>query len=339
MNANSYANPGTTGGNRESLSNELTILEPEKTPFLSSISKNTDAKATFHEVIADKLRAPRITGTREGDSGPKGGNKAVKRARFGSYLHRWFDSFGVTDVQQAVSKAGGTAGVSDEYAQAKMKAVREVKRDLEATLLSNQDTQGGTDDEMKTRGAFKWINATQTPAIPADYLAPSAQIAGSITELKEIDLTTILTSLSDQYGGSEDFQMFAGNTYCQDMDLFTVQTSAVIGGGTVTQHTYPVVVQGGETKTVSLITSIYATSMGRVHIHNDKFVNVNSSGVGNGDAAIIVNTDQWFLSMLEDLHAVDDEEDAGGESGYVKAIGGLFCTMPRGNACIYGTLA
>jgi hypothetical protein len=321
-----------TGTNREWLANELTILEPEKTPFTAMISKNTDAKGTFHEVIADRLRAARITGSREGDSGPKGGNKNTSRARFGSYLHRWFDQFGVSDVEEAVSKAGGLAGSSDLYAENKMKSVRECKRDIEATCLSAQDTQGGSEEAMRTRGAFKWIAASQTPTVPSDYRPPSAQIVSSITALLESTLTGVLTSLSDQYGGSEQYEMFAGNTYCEDVDLFTIQDTA---GGSA-QRYYVNTAQEGQT--ISLIVSIYQTSLGRVAIHNDKFVNVTSAGVGNGDAAVIVNPEHWFLSMLENLHAVDDETDAGGQSGYVKAIGGLFCKMPRGQAVIYGSL-
>lgn len=337
MNANSYAAGQVADLNREWLSDELTILEPEKTPFLSMVSKATDAKGTFHEVIADRLRAPRITGTREGDSGPKGGNKTTKKARFGAYLHRWFDSFGVTDVQEAVSRAGATAGTDGSlYAENKMKAVREVKRDMEAALLASQDTQGGTDDEMRTRGAFTWCAASQTPQIPADYVTPTAQIVGSVTQLQEHDLIPVLTSLSDQYGGSEEYHMFAGNTYCEDIDLFATQAEPVTG--TTTKFTAPVTVQGGATKTVSMIVSIFQTSFGRLIIHNDKFVDVTAAGVGNGDAALIANMDLWKLSLLEDLHAVDDESDAGGVSGYAKAIGGLFCKMPRGNAVIYGTL-
>ena len=42
----------------------------------------------------------------------------------------------------------------------------------------------------------------------------------------------------------------------------------------------------------------------------------------------------WELSFLESLHSVDDENDASGESGFVKAIGGLFCKAPYGNAFI-----
>lgn len=334
MNANTYDSPSTTGGNREWLEDELYILEPEEVPFFSMVSKPSDVMATYHEVVADRLRAARTSGTREGDSGPKGGNKATKRARFGSYLHRWFDTFGVTDVQQAISRKGGTAGVDNEYAWAKTKAIREVKRDIEATLLGSQETNGGDEDEMTTRGAFGWIKASgQSPTVPADYCPPAAQVVSSVTALLESSVSGVLSSLSDQ-GGSGLYEAFVGGTYMDDIDLFAVQ----YGGASGTKFTSPVTLSGGSTKEWSAVVSVFQTSKGRVVFHNDKFINVNSAGTHNGDAMLIAQMDQWSCNFLEPLHAEDDESDAGGESGYVKAIGGLFCTMPRGNAVIYGTL-
>mgnify|MGYP000700517891 CR=1 FL=1 len=64
MNANSYASPGTPGGNREWLGTEATIIEPEKTPLFSTIKKNNNAKGTFYEAVADRLDIPSIAGTR-----------------------------------------------------------------------------------------------------------------------------------------------------------------------------------------------------------------------------------------------------------------------------------
>jgi hypothetical protein len=338
MNATSYTSPGVKDVNRESLADEMTILEPEKTPFTSLISKNNDATATFHEVTADRLAAPSASGSREGDSGPKGGDKTSKMARFGAYLHRWFRSFGVTDVQEAIAKRGGTAGISGSlYANNKLKAVREVKRDVEMTCLGFQDTQGGSDTAMKSRGVFKWCAASQTPAVDADYLTPTAQIVTGNSALLESTLVGVLTSLSDQYGGSEEYQMFVGNTYSQDLDMFT----AYFGGSGGTKYTSPTVLSGDREKTVSFIVRIFECSQGRVVIHPSKFINMTAAGALNaysGDSAAIINPEHWFLSFLEEMHSADDEEDAGGQSGYVKAIGGLYCKMPRGNAVIYNSL-
>jgi hypothetical protein len=332
MNSNSYGSPGTTGGNKEWLDDKLTILEPEETPFTSLVPKDNNAKATFHEVVSDRLRAPRTSGTREGESGTKGGNKAVKRARFGAYVHRFMDTFGVTDVQQAVSEAGGVAVTDDEYADAKAKCLREVKRDMEATLCSNNDTQGGTaDDEMKLRGAFKWLASTQTPAVPADFLTPAAQRLTSVATLIETgasSLNSVLKSLKGQYGGSRTYHMLAGNDYIEDIDLFTRT-----GDGGTTANRYRVQESGSE-REITMMVRVFESSFGRLEVHPSDFLQIDSSGVGDVDSALILNLDLWKLSFLERLHAVDDTEDAGGMSGYVKAIGGLFCTMPRGNASI-----
>lgn len=335
MNATSYA-PGTTGGNKEWLGNELTILEPEETPFTSMLDKATDATSTFHEVLADRLRAPRMTGTREGDSGPKGGNKSQKRQRFGSYLHRWHDTYSVTDVQQAISRAGGNAVVDNEYGAAKAKCLREMKRDIEATLLGAQDTQGGGDDEMKTRGAFKWLATDSSPVVPVDFQPPAAQRVTGQADLEESDVNGVLKSLKSQAGGSKEYVLIAGNDYIEDIDLYAVQDSA---GGAASRYAYPVKVSGGETKTISMMVKIFQTSFGRVVVHGSDFINLSSTtGLANATAALILRREHWKLHFLEDLHAVDDWDDAAGMGGFAKAIGGLFCKMPRGSAYICNSL-
>lgn len=327
MNANSYQAPGTTGGNKEWLDGTLTILEPEETPFTSMVQKDNDAKATFHEVVSDRLRAPRISGTREGESGMKGSNKALKRQRFGAYLHRFLDTYGVTDVQQAVSEAGGNAVTDNEYADAKAKCLREMKRDLEAAACSNQDTQGGSDDEMLMRGAFKWLSATQTPQIPSDFLVPAAQRPTGTATLTEANVQTVLKSLKAQ-GGKRTYAFIAGSDYIEDIDFFTRTGD---GGSTATRYK---VEETGKSREITLMVRVFDTSFGRLEIHPSDFVNVDSAGTGDADSALILNMSLWKMSFLERLHAVDDDEDAGGMSGYCKAIGGLFCKMPRGNATI-----
>jgi len=332
MNTNSYT-PGTTGGNREWLDGTLTILEPEDSPFPSMVRKDNDAKATFHEVVADRLRAARTTGTREGTGGSAGTNKAAKRQRFGAYLHRWLDTFGVTDVQQAVSERGGVATTDDEYADAKSKAIRELKRDMEATSLSAIETAGGGDDEMTLRGAFTWLAATQTPQIPADFLTPAAQRLTGVAGLIETganSINSVLKSLAAQ-GGSGDLHMFAGNDYVEDIDLFTRT-----GDGGTTQTRYQVMESGGA-RDISMMVRVFQSSFARVTVHPNQFLRISAAGVGDVDGCLIADMQYWKMCFLERLHAADDPEDAGGQTGYVKAIGGLFCTMPRGNAFIYNT--
>ena len=55
-----------TSGNRESLSDIISILEPESTPFVSLIKKGK-ATGTFFEMQVDKLNSVEFSGIEEGE--------------------------------------------------------------------------------------------------------------------------------------------------------------------------------------------------------------------------------------------------------------------------------
>lgn len=328
MNASTY-NPGTTGGRRESLDGMITLLEPEERPFSSSIQKKSDVKSTFHEVVADTLRAPRTSGSREGSAGTKGGNKVAKRARFGSYLHRFHDTFGTTDVQQAVAKAGGQVGTQDEYDYASGKTLREVLRDMEAAHCGTQDTSaGGEDTDMVERGAFKWITATQTPQIPTSYLAPANQRLTGVSTLAASNLDTVLQSIITSYGKPPSLDFYAGNTYVANIDnLSRVDTTS----GAITR----VVQDLGKSRELNFSVRVYKTSFGVLNVFPSQFIAV-SSGVGDVDSGLVINPELWETQVLEDIFVEEDPDSGGadGRHGFVKAIAGLFCRMPKGNASI-----
>ena len=156
--ANSYSSPGTTGGNREDLRDILTILEPEQTPVVSAMRKGPGPKGTYTEVLADELDTPSTVGQPEGRDISSFSNKAVKRQRFGNNIQIVTRDYGVSDVQQLVD----TAAVSSEIEYAKMKTLREMKRDIEAIVCSNNERQSGNGNTAwKTRGLFRWTGSNR----------------------------------------------------------------------------------------------------------------------------------------------------------------------------------
>lgn len=327
MNASSYV-PGTTGGNREEfIKDPLTLLEPEDTPFVSQLRK-TSISTTYPEALGDRMRAARVTGSREGFSGPKGGNKATKRARFGVYPHRWFDTFSVTDVQQAITRKGGNAATDDEYGYAAAKCLREVKRDIEATACSHQECQGGSDDDMRTRGAFQWLEQSQTPSVPSDFLPDdtNATITGQAA-LTEALINQMLKSVKGVHGGSRSYSLFAGNDYVEDLDFLTKT------GGDANERIHVNTPMGDHE--LQFILRAFETSFGRCLIYPTEFLRCDKVSTGDPDAALLLSMDLWEFGELEGLAEHADEEDAGGQSGYVKAIGALLCRSPRGNASIF----
>lgn len=338
MNSSSYA-PGIAGGNREDLRGPLTILEPEQTPLVSLLPKGAAPKALLVERMGDRLRSARVTGSREGASGAKGGNKAVKRQRFGVYPHRWHDTFGATDIQILLADHGGNATNSDEFAWAKAKTVREVKRDIEAAICSEQDCAGGSDDQMLTRGAFKWLGATQTPQVPSDFVVPAGARRTSIgTTLKEQDaaggsgnsVNDVLLSLKTVYGGPKEYQAITGNTFVQQVDLFTrVNESA-------TNIRYQVM-ENAEDYEIEMMVKVFRSSFGSVNVIPTEFNRVDTVATGDPTSMLFLNMELWELLFLDELHSGEDPEDAGGKSGFVKAVGALSCLSPRGNGFIRNT--
>jgi Family of unknown function (DUF5309) len=335
MNASSYV-PGRIGGNREDLRGPLTLLEPEETPFTSMIKKEAAPKSTLVEVVADTLDGVRIMGTPEGSDGSIGGNKAVNRARFGSYLHRWHRTYGVTDVQQDISVAGGVAGVDNEFNNSRAKALRELKRDMEASHLSGNDTVGGGADAMRERGVFKWLDATQTPAIPPLYQCPATQRRTGVTDLQESGVAAgsvneVLKSLITQYGGPQTFTFLCGNDYAEDVDLFTRTHS---GAEADTSKRYRVN-ENGTNMTITLHVKTFRSTFGVLNIVVDQFLRcADGARIGDPKSGFIFSERYWSMLMLEELFSAEDPESAGGRTGYCKAIGASMCRMPRGNASI-----
>lgn len=339
MNANSYDTPGRAGGDREDLRNILTILEPEETPFTSMCKKGPAPISTLVEVLADTLRPARKTGSKEGQDAGKGNNKAKNRQRFGTYVHRAQDEYGVTDVQQLISKRGGAAAISNEYADDKAKTVRELKRDMEAVNCSTQDHSGGSDGDMITRGAFCWLDPqggsiqTTAPTVPLLFRTPSGNIlsgVGSPASFSEAQLYSVLQNLFAVYGGKKTYDCIAGQNIISVVDNFTrVQPSAV-------NNRYQVR-QDADTLEINLEVHVFDCSFGKLNMLPTMFNNVNSSGIGDQNAALINNMDLWEMDFLDPLHAVDQEENSGGQSGYAKVMWALLNLNPKGSGKIYNT--
>ena len=141
----------------------LTILAPEETPALSSANKQK-ANATFVEWTVDGLADPVTTGISEGADVTTFTDQFASRARLGNYIQKFRRDFMVSDLQEAVDSVGPA-----KVAQAEAKAIRELKRDVEATILSDNDRQAETGAvPYKMRGLGKFLDGNNAD-IPDEY--------------------------------------------------------------------------------------------------------------------------------------------------------------------------
>ena len=338
--AQSYSSPGTTGGNREDLRDVLTILEPEQTPVVSAMRKGQKPGGTYTEVLADELDAPSTDGQPEGKDITQFANKAVKRQRFGNNIQIASRDFGVSDVQMLVD----TAAVSDEYEYAKMKTLREMKRDIESTICSNNERQEGNGaTSWKTRGLFKWtssgratdsdasivsriLSRTAPSGVPTEYLTPEAQDIDAGGNLTEGKLNGVLQSLFETHSAKKTYMGVFGPEVVEKIDMFT----RIEGNNGRERYTLN---DDATKKTINLEVKIFNSSFGRVNVIPSVFLN-RAGSVFDKDAGLILDLDLLELAYMEPLHVRNLDDEGGGPRGYAKVIYSLMCKNPKGLAAI-----
>lgn len=118
-------------GDREDLIEKIFNTSPTETPVVSSIGRTT-ATNTFHEWQRDSLAAANANNAAiDGDDADLENQTATERV--GNYMQIFRKVVGVSQRADVVKKAGRGA----ELAYKKAQAMLEIKRDVEAMILSN----------------------------------------------------------------------------------------------------------------------------------------------------------------------------------------------------------
>ena len=221
--SNTYdtTNTGSAVSNREDLTNLVSILAPEETPVYSLLPK-VKATATFHEWTLDSLAAPVSTGIAEGTDVTSFTDKYASRARLGNYIQWMRRDFMVSKLQQNADSVGPA-----KLAQAEAKSIRELKRDVEKTLMGTQDRaiENGAGTAYGCRGLGFWLDDDAPSDVPAAYRTPSASIHESSTFTETI-WNNMITSVFKKVGVGGSFTLVADTALRRLISGFTRATQA-----------------------------------------------------------------------------------------------------------------
>lgn len=320
--ANSYdtTNTGSAVSNREQLLGVLTLLAPSETPMLS-LAKKSKATATFVEWTIDGLASPVTTGISEGADVTSFVDKFQNRARIGNYVQKFRRPFQVSDIQEAVESVGPA-----RYAESEMKAIREVKRDIEATICSANDrsAENGAGTPYAMRGFGDWIDSAGPADVPSAYRTPAASVhtSGALTE---DDLNDLVTSIFRVSGVSQKLTLVADTALRRLISGFTRAE------GTTTATSYNVNEEAGSKK-ITFTVSVYETDHGILSI-----VNMNpdcAPDTTDKDTGYLVNPDYIGYAELIPMQSVQLEDQGGGKRGYVSSVGTLLVHAPHAHGKI-----
>jgi len=307
--SNTYdtTNPGSGVSNREDLTDVLTILAPEETPILSSANKEK-ASATFVEWTVDSLSAPVTTGIREGADVGTFTDKFSGRARLGNYVQKFRRDYQVSDLQEAVDSVGPA-----KLAQAEAKSIRELKRDIEATLAGTQDraAENGTDTAYALRGLGDWIDSAGPSDVPSAFRTPAGSIKDvTDDEFAESELNEIITSIFTVTGTANNLMLVADTALRNDISDFARIGGA--SGDSVRNVNY-----SGESGTIKLSVDLYQSDHGVVSVVNANPDCMPTQAGQAGMAGYLVNPEYYGIHELIPMGSTRLPNQGGGERGYV----------------------
>jgi len=310
--------PGSAVSNREDLTDVLTILAPEETPVLSSASKKRSS-ATFTEWTVDALSAPITTGVDEGADVTTFTDQFAGRARLGNYVQKFRRDFRVSDLQEAVDSVGPA-----KVAQAEAKAIRELKRDIEATLIGTQDRsiENGAGTPYGLRGLGDWIDSAGPADVPANFRTPAASIYDISTQgaFGEEALNDMISSIYRKTGSSNNLMLVADTGLRR-----TIADFARVSAG-ATESIRAVNYDGNKAE-IKLSVELYQSDHGIVSIVNmnpDTAPATIAGGNTTFNDGYLINPEYYGVHELIPMGSTRLPNEGGGERGFCD------CTLTLG---------
>ena len=300
-------NSGSGVSNREDLTDVLTILAPEETPILSSANKER-ASATNVEWTVDSLSAPQTAGIAEGADVTAFTDQFAGRARLGNRIQKFRRDYMVSDLQEAVDSVGPA-----KIAQAEAKAIRELKRDIEATLAGTQDSavEDGAGTANALRGLGDWIDSAGPADVPSTFRTPAASIVDVTDDaFAESELNGLISSIFKVTGTSDNLMLVADTALRTDISDF-----ARIGG--VSGDSVRAVNYDGNSGKIKLSVDLYQSDHGIVSVVNANPDCMPTQAGQAGMAGYVVNPEYYGVHELIPMGSTRLPNLGGGERGFV----------------------
>ena len=269
-------------GRREDLTDVIHDVSPTETPFMTAIGKGS-ASNTFHEWQTDALAsASADNAVIEGDDPA---NETIDpTVRLGTYSQLADKVIQVSSSQRAANNAGR----GDELSYQLMKRSKELKRDIESTLTSNNaSVAGGAGTARKSAGFEAWIQTNDSRGAGGSNTAFSGGIQAAATDGTQRAFTETLLKDVLQLcweNGGEPTMVMVGAFNKKQMSSFTGIADAV-------RET------GNKRATIVGAADVYVSDWGQLNIVPNRFSRTRS--------ALVVDPSMWKICYYQRFKTED----------------------------------
>lgn len=282
---------------REDLSDVIYDISPTDTPFLSGITGKGTAANTFFEWQTDALAA--ASGANKHAEGAAAGTSATTATtRLGNYTQISKKVVEVTGTQDTVNNAGKKSEMAHQLA----KASKELKRDMETSLLADNAAAAGSSGTARTtRGAANFITTNVT----------DAGVSGTHAAIVEADVVAVAESTWN--AGGEPSTILLGAT---NKKLITAMSGRADSTRSVVD----------DNKTVYNAVDVYVSDFGTFNIQLDRFC--------DQDVVYFLQSDMWEVDYLRDFQTIDIAKEGDSDKKMLVVEYGLRCGNEAANGKI-----
>lgn len=238
-------------GIREDLSDVITNVSPEETPFMTKSGKSR-ARNTLHEWQTDSLRASAANAHIEGDATAAEARSAT--TRLGNYTQIFKNAVVVPDTDEGLDKAGRAR----EIAYQTLKIAKEQKLDIEKALFDNNArVAGNSTTARELAGAPAWLTSN------TDFGAnEGADPTGDGTDARTDETTTLIAFDQARFDGvMQSIWENGGNPDTVYLSAFQMNKALGFTGNNNQRSN----VQAGDERVIKSL-AIYVTPWGTVQM-------------------------------------------------------------------------
>ena len=260
-------------GEREDLSDVIYNISPTDTPFLSSAAK-TSATAVLHEWQTDALAsASTSNAVIEGDEATL--DAVTATTRLSNSCQIMDKTVVISGTQEAVDKAGRASELAYQIA----KKAKELKRDMEAQITTNNAEVTGSATaarEMGSLGAWVATNDVMGTSGTSGSVGNTARTDGTQRAFTEDLLKSVIKSVWNE--GGDPTMIMVGPFNKQKLSGFTGNSTRFDAGADATLYTS---------------VDVYASDFGQLQVVPNRF--------SRDRDAYVLDMNYWGVAFLRDF--------------------------------------
>lgn len=296
-------------GIREDLSDVITNISPEETPFFSR-TKKRKASNTYVEHLTDTLRASGDNAHIEGDDTTADAMTAATRQ--GNYTQIFKNAVVIPDTDVGLDKAGR----SREIAYQTLKIAAEQKKDVERALfLNNARVAGSSTLAREMAGAPTWLTSNTVAG------SGGADATGDGTDIRT-DGTQAAFSQTNFDSAMQSIWENGGNPDTVYLSAFQMNVALGFTGNNNQRSS----VQAGDERVVKSL-AVYVTPWGTVQFQPSREC--------RGRDVHIFQDDKWEVAELRPMKNVALSKTGDSEKRQVVYEATLLCLNEAAHGAVY----